>query len=79
MYKSFREKVQIEIVSFQAQDQNREPACVAGHARFICSVSVCWAYDRFAVARRAAGRRMFSRAVRVVPECGVDRHGWARR
>ena len=76
---SFREEVQIEIVSFQAQDQNREPACVAGHARFIGSVLLSWAYDRYAVAQRAASERMSSRAVRVVPECGVDRHGWARR
>jgi len=34
-------------------------------------VSVCWAYDRFAVARRAAGRRLFTRAVRVASECGL--------
>ena len=43
----------------------------SGHARFIGSVSLGLAYDRFAVARRAAGRRMSSRAVRVVPECGL--------
>jgi len=43
----------------------------SGHARFGCSVSLGLAYDRFAVARRAVGRRMFSRAVGVVPECGL--------
>jgi len=43
----------------------------SGHARFGCSVSLSLAYDRFAVARRAVDRRMSSRAVRVVPECGL--------
>ena len=43
----------------------------SGHARFGCSVSLGVAYDRFAVARRAAGGRMSSRAVRVVSECGL--------
>jgi len=43
----------------------------SGHARFGCSVPVGLAYDRYAVARRAAGRRMFSLAVRVVSECGL--------